>query len=79
MGLTILFLYYRTDRCHDVWQFGIVVFVCLTGCLPWQRAAHDDPRYMRSVNLGLKSFSNFNEYILSDIFNGKILQLFHFL
>lgn len=34
---------------HDVWQFGIVIFVCLTGCLPWQKAAPDDPRYMRYV------------------------------
>lgn len=31
---------------HDVWQYGIVVFVCLTGCLPWQKAAPDDPRYV---------------------------------
>ncbi|XP_066154959.1 serine/threonine-protein kinase SBK1-like [Euwallacea fornicatus] len=39
--------------CHtsqDVWQFGIVIFVCLTGCLPWQKAASDDPRYMRYCN-----------------------------
>uniref|UniRef100_A0A1L8DKT9 Putative serine/threonine protein kinase n=1 Tax=Nyssomyia neivai TaxID=330878 RepID=A0A1L8DKT9_9DIPT len=38
---------YKTDPSHDVWQFGIVVFVCLTGCLPWQKAAQDDPRYVR--------------------------------
>lgn len=38
---------YKTDLSHDVWQFGVVVFVCLTGCLPWQKAAPDDPRYMR--------------------------------
>jgi len=24
-----------------------VIFVCLTGCLPWQKAASDDPRYVR--------------------------------
>ncbi|OAD55256.1 Serine/threonine-protein kinase SBK1 [Eufriesea mexicana] len=35
---------------HDVWQFGIVLFVCLTGCLPWQKAALDDPRYTRYQN-----------------------------
>ncbi|KAL9922441.1 uncharacterized protein ACN427_003003 [Glossina fuscipes fuscipes] len=38
---------YKADPSHDVWQFGIVLFVCLTGCLPWQKAASDDPRYVR--------------------------------
>lgn len=38
---------FRTVPSHDFWQFGIVLFVCLTGCLPWQKAASDDPRYMR--------------------------------
>lgn len=36
---------YRATTSNDVWQFGIVIFVCLTGCLPWQKAATDDPRY----------------------------------
>ncbi|KAL5286330.1 hypothetical protein ACFFRR_007767 [Megaselia abdita] len=40
---------YLTNTSHDVWQFGIVMFVCLTGCLPWQKAAMDDPRYARYV------------------------------
>nr|XP_017001847.1 serine/threonine-protein kinase SBK1 isoform X3 [Drosophila takahashii] len=40
---------YKADPSHDVWQFGIVIFVCLTGCLPWQKAASDDPRYVRYV------------------------------
>lgn len=38
---------FRTDTAHDVWQFGIVCFVCLTGCLPWQKASIDDPRFNR--------------------------------
>ncbi|KAJ6643327.1 Serine/threonine-protein kinase meng-po [Pseudolycoriella hygida] len=38
---------YKTNQIHDIWQFGIVIFVCLTGCLPWQKAALDDPRYNR--------------------------------
>ncbi|XP_050300564.1 serine/threonine-protein kinase SBK1 [Anthonomus grandis grandis] len=38
---------YICNSSHDVWQFGIVIFVCLTGCLPWQKAAFDDPRYVR--------------------------------
>jgi serine/threonine-protein kinase SBK len=33
-----------------VWQFGIVIFVCLTGCLPWQKAGSDDPRYVRYLH-----------------------------
>ncbi|KAL0872141.1 hypothetical protein ABMA27_004557 [Loxostege sticticalis] len=36
---------YKALITHDVWQFGIVIFICLTGCLPWQKAAFDDPRY----------------------------------
>ncbi|XP_037945839.1 serine/threonine-protein kinase meng-po isoform X2 [Teleopsis dalmanni] len=40
---------YSADPNHDVWQFGIVIFVCLTGCLPWQKAGSDDPRYMRYI------------------------------
>lgn len=41
---------FRTNISHDVWQFGIVIFVCLTGCLPWQKAAMDDPRYIRYMS-----------------------------
>lgn len=41
---------FRAVTSHDVWQFAIVVFVCLTGCLPWQKAANDDPRYTRYVS-----------------------------
>ncbi|XP_017882302.1 hormonally up-regulated neu tumor-associated kinase homolog A [Ceratina calcarata] len=41
---------YKALTSHDVWQFGIVLFVCLTGCLPWQKAASDDPRYTRYLN-----------------------------
>ncbi|XP_044735916.1 5'-AMP-activated serine/threonine-protein kinase catalytic subunit alpha [Chrysoperla carnea] len=40
---------YKATTSHDVWQFGIVIFVCLTGCLPWQKAASDDQRYMRYI------------------------------
>lgn len=41
---------FRTNTSHDVWQFAIVIFVCLTGCLPWQKAALDDPRYVRYLS-----------------------------
>lgn len=41
---------FRALTAHDVWQFGIVLFVCLTGCLPWQKAAMDDKRYTRYLN-----------------------------
>ncbi|CAG9770510.1 unnamed protein product [Ceutorhynchus assimilis] len=41
---------YICNISHDIWQFGIVIFVCLTGCLPWQKAAHDDPRYVRYIS-----------------------------
>ncbi|XP_014271259.1 serine/threonine-protein kinase meng-po isoform X1 [Halyomorpha halys] len=38
---------YECNTSHDVWQFGIAIFICLTGCLPWQKAAPDDPRFGR--------------------------------
>lgn len=41
---------FRTNTSHDVWQFGIVIFVCLTGCLPWQKATQDDPRFSRYLS-----------------------------
>ncbi|KAF7991345.1 hypothetical protein HCN44_002907 [Aphidius gifuensis] len=41
---------YKALTSHDIWQFGIVLFVCLTGCLPWQKAAMDDRRYTRYLN-----------------------------
>ena len=28
--------YYKVDRCQDVFQFGIVLFFCLFGKVPWQ-------------------------------------------
>ncbi|CAH2091398.1 unnamed protein product [Euphydryas editha] len=41
---------YKALISHDIWQFGIVLFICLTGCLPWQKAAFDDPRYLSYYN-----------------------------
>ncbi|CAG9793718.1 unnamed protein product [Diatraea saccharalis] len=41
---------YKALITHDIWQFGIVIFICLTGCLPWQKAAFDDPRYTSYYN-----------------------------
>jgi len=37
--------YYQVDRVQDVFQFGIVVFFCLQGILPWQRADTRDPHF----------------------------------
>ncbi|XP_045766395.1 sperm motility kinase-like [Maniola jurtina] len=41
---------YKALISHDIWQFGVVIFICLTGCLPWQKAAFDDPRYYSYYN-----------------------------
>ena len=38
--------YYQVDRVQDVFQFGIVVFFCLLGVLPWQKADRTDPNYL---------------------------------
>jgi serine/threonine-protein kinase SBK len=41
---------YKAEFHQDVWQFGVILFVCVTGCLPWQKASpSDDPRYSRYV------------------------------
>ncbi|XP_050534839.1 serine/threonine-protein kinase meng-po [Daktulosphaira vitifoliae] len=40
---------YKVDTSHDVWQFAVVLFVCLTGCLPWQKASSEDPRFVSYV------------------------------
>ena len=37
--------YYQVDRVQDVFQFGIVVFFCLLGVLPWQKADRTDPHF----------------------------------
>lgn len=29
---------YHCQSANDTWQLGIVIFVCLTGCPPWQKA-----------------------------------------
>lgn len=42
----IAYIFSRAEPSHDVWQFAVVLFVCLTGCLPWQKAGNDDPRYV---------------------------------
>ncbi|XP_050429567.1 serine/threonine-protein kinase meng-po isoform X2 [Adelges cooleyi] len=40
---------YKVETSHDVWQFAVVLFVCLTGCLPWQKASSEDPRFVGYV------------------------------
>ncbi len=37
--------YYQVDRAQDVFQFGVVVFFCVFGSLPWQRADVTDPNF----------------------------------
>lgn len=45
----ISLLIFRVETSHDVWQFSVVLFVCLTGCLPWQKASSEDPRFVSYV------------------------------
>ncbi|KAK2716669.1 serine/threonine-protein kinase meng-po-like [Artemia franciscana] len=35
---------YFVHTSHDIWQFGILIFVCLTGSLPWQKADQSNDR-----------------------------------
>ncbi|XP_018017659.1 serine/threonine-protein kinase meng-po, partial [Hyalella azteca] len=41
---------YHVDTAQDVWQFGILVYVLLTGQLPWQKADLTDPHYAEYAN-----------------------------
>ncbi|XP_043208697.1 serine/threonine-protein kinase meng-po-like [Amphibalanus amphitrite] len=36
---------YTVAAAHDTWQLAVVLVVCLTGALPWQRADKTDARY----------------------------------
>lgn len=49
MGFFSLLYISRVETSHDVWQFSVVLFVCLTGCLPWQKASSEDPRFVSYV------------------------------
>uniref|UniRef100_A0A0K2T9A4 Serine/threonineprotein kinase, putativelike [Tribolium castaneum] n=1 Tax=Lepeophtheirus salmonis TaxID=72036 RepID=A0A0K2T9A4_LEPSM len=38
--------YYQVDKMQDIFQFGIVIFFCLFGILPWQKAdTKTDPHF----------------------------------
>ena len=40
-----LLFQHQVDRVQDVFQYGIVVFFCVVGILPWQRADTADPNF----------------------------------
>jgi serine/threonine protein kinase len=42
---SLLIVVLQVDRVQDVFQFGIVIFFCLFGSLPWQRADVTDPNF----------------------------------
>lgn len=56
---------------QDVWQLGILVYVLLTGQLPWQKADLTDPNYAEYINWRKrrtlrtpKRFTNFTSRLL---------------
>lgn len=67
---------YTAVTSHDVWQFGIVIFVCLTGCLPWQKAARDDPRFVRYLNWHLSTMKIGRQPKLFKLISSKGQRLF---
>lgn len=66
----------RASTSHDVWQFGIVIFVCLTGCLPWQKATQDDPRYARYLSWHSSTISLKRQPKLFKLVSSKAQKLF---
>ncbi|CAL4178652.1 unnamed protein product, partial [Meganyctiphanes norvegica] len=62
---------YHTYPSQDVWQFGVLIFVLLTGSLPWQKADLTDPYYAEYINWRKKRtlrtpkrFTNFTSRLL---------------
>ncbi|ODN06365.1 Serine/threonine-protein kinase SBK1 [Orchesella cincta] len=60
---------YSVEFHQDTWQFGVMIYLCLTGNIPWQKAdARSDPRYqafdlwqrsrVTKTPKGFKIFSN---------------------
>ncbi|XP_050699792.1 serine/threonine-protein kinase SBK1-like [Eriocheir sinensis] len=62
---------FHADPAQDVWQLGVLVYVLLTGRLPWQKACVTDPHYSeylswrkrRSLRTP-KRFANFTSRLL---------------
>ncbi|CAH2008057.1 unnamed protein product [Acanthoscelides obtectus] len=67
---------YVINTSHDIWQFGIVLFVCLTGCLPWQKAALDDPRFVRYLSWQASSIPLKRQPKLFKLISSKAQRLF---
>ena len=59
-----------------MWQFAIVIFVCLTGCLPWQKAASDDPRYVRFLSWHTSTVPIIRQPKLFKLVSSKAQRLF---
>ncbi|KAK8379692.1 hypothetical protein O3P69_019585 [Scylla paramamosain] len=62
---------FHADPAQDVWQLGILVYVLLTGQLPWQKADVTDPHYAEYLNWRKrrtlrtpKRFANFTSRLL---------------
>lgn len=67
---------YVAQTSHDVWQYGIVIFVCLTGCLPWQKASSEDPRYCRYLSWQSSAISLTRQPKLFKLISSKAQRLF---
>ncbi|XP_068219867.1 serine/threonine-protein kinase meng-po-like [Palaemon carinicauda] len=62
---------FHAETSQDVWQLGILIYVLLTGQLPWQKADLTDPNYAEYVNWRKrktlrtpKRFTNFTSRLL---------------
>ncbi|KAG7163609.1 Serine/threonine-protein kinase meng-po-like 1 [Homarus americanus] len=62
---------FHADTSQDVWQLGVLVYVLLTGQLPWQKADLTDPNYADYINWRKrrtlrtpKRFTNFTSRLL---------------
>ncbi|XP_045112812.1 serine/threonine-protein kinase SBK1-like [Portunus trituberculatus] len=62
---------FHADPAQDVWQLGILVYVLLTGQLPWQKADVTDPHYAEYLHWRKrrtlrtpKRFANFTSRLL---------------
>ena len=65
---------YHVDPSSDVWQLAIMMYVCLTGTVPWQKADITDPRYNHFIKWQKRKSTRLPKNFT--LFSTRLLRLF---